>query len=433
MRALESKPERRRFATMPSELRRLSTWLKEQDVEEAVMESTAQYWRSVWLELEPYMCLHLAQAFSNRAPRGRKHDFKDAERLVRRLIAKELILSFVPDGEQRIWRNLTRMKLQLVRDRVRLQSQLECLLEEMRIKLSVVVSDLLGSSGIRILHALANGETDAKNLASLGDDRLRCTKEQLIEALTGSSHPMHRKMLSLQLERLRLLDEQIIQLNNLIAQAMTPHQDTVIRLAEIPGLGIDSAQQIIAEVGVTASTFPSAAEFTSWVGTCPGKEESAEENSSSRSSKGNKYMRRVLIRRLMLLPGAKAPTSRLCSGVCCRGSATNPLSGPSHIVYAAWSGRFFMNESATSSKASSQNQSFSCIVRNTWPNNFASSAITSRSLRLTVLQHRTQRNRSGGGDFRRSCPRLGNLRQKFILARVSPAHTPKQKRLATML
>jgi len=77
----ESKPERRRFATMPSELRRLSTWLQERGVEEAVMESTAQYWRSVWLELEPHMCLHLAQVFSNRAPRGRKHDFKDAERV----------------------------------------------------------------------------------------------------------------------------------------------------------------------------------------------------------------------------------------------------------------------------------------------------------------------------------------------------------------
>jgi transposase len=97
----EEKPERRRFATMPSEMRQVSIWLREQGVEEAVMESTAQYWRSVWLKLEPYMRLHLAHAFSNRVPRGRKHNFKDAERLVRRLIAKELILSFVPDGEQR--------------------------------------------------------------------------------------------------------------------------------------------------------------------------------------------------------------------------------------------------------------------------------------------------------------------------------------------
>jgi hypothetical protein len=114
--------------------------------------------------------LQLAQAFSNRAPRGRKHDFKDAERLVRRLIAEELILSFVPDGEQRTWRTMTRMKTQLTRDRVRLQSQMECLLEEMRIKLSSVVSDLLGVSGVRILWALARGESDPKKLAALGEE-----------------------------------------------------------------------------------------------------------------------------------------------------------------------------------------------------------------------------------------------------------------------
>ena len=290
----EEKPERRRFTTLPSDLRRLTSWLREQGVQEAVMESTAQYWRSVWLELEPHMLLHLAHAFSNRAPRGRKHDFRDAERLVRRLIADELILSFVPKGEQRIWRSLTRMKTQLRRDRVRLQNQIECLLEEVRIKLSSVVSDLLGASGLRILRALAAGETEPRQLVALGDDRLKCTEEQLVDALTGSSQPMHREMLALQLERLQLIDTQIAKLNNLIAQAMKPHQEAVMRLAEVPGLGVDSAQQIIAEVGFEASTFSSAAELTSWVGTCPGKDESAEENRNSHSAKGNKYLRRVL-------------------------------------------------------------------------------------------------------------------------------------------
>ena len=292
--APDGEPERRRFATMPSDLRRLLSWLREQEVREAVMESTAQYWRSVWLALEPYMRLQLAQAFSNRAPRGRKHDFKDAERLVRRLIADELILSFVPNGEQRTWRNMTRMKTQLTRDRVRLQSQMECLLEEMRIKLSSVVSDLLGVSGLRILWALARGESDPKKLADLGEERLRCSEEQLIDALTGSPQPMHRELLSLQLERLQLIDEQIARLNGMIAQALKPHQEAVARLAEVPGFGVDSAQQVIAEVGVQAKTFPSAAQLTSWVGTCPGKEESAEENHNSRSAKGNKYLRRVL-------------------------------------------------------------------------------------------------------------------------------------------
>src|ERR1700745_3206805 len=153
--APEEKPARRSLVTFPNDLQRFRIWLQEQGVEEAVMESTAQYWRSVWLELESPMRLHLAQAFSNRARRGRKHDFQDAERLVRRLIAEELILSFVPDGEQRMWRNLTRLKTQLTRDRMRLQCQMECLLEEMRIKLSSVLSDLLGASGLRILHALA--------------------------------------------------------------------------------------------------------------------------------------------------------------------------------------------------------------------------------------------------------------------------------------
>src|SRR5262249_6802980 len=290
----EEKPVRKRFVTLPSELQRFRIWLEAQGVEEAVMESTAQYWRSVWLELEPHMRLHLAQAFSNRAPRGRKHDFKDAERLVRRLIADELILSFVPNGEQRIWRSMTRRKLQLTRDRVRLQNQMECLLEEMRIKLSIVVSDLLGASGLRILRALAAGETEAKRLVALGDNRLKCTEEQLLDALTGSSQPMHREMLALQLERLQLIDTQIAKLNHLIAQAMKPHQEAVMRLAEVPGLGVDSAQQIIAEIGAQAGTFSSAAELTSWVGTCPGKDESAEQNHSSRSAKGNKYLRRVL-------------------------------------------------------------------------------------------------------------------------------------------
>jgi transposase len=291
---LEEKPERRRFTTLPSDLRRLCSWLRAQEVQEAVMESTAQYWRTVWLELEPHMLLHLAHAFYNRAPWGRKHDFRDAERLVRRLIAEELILSFVPNGEQRIWRSMTRMKLQLTRDRVRLQNQIECLLEEMRIKLSSVVSDLLGASGLRILRALAAGETDAKRLVALGDDRLKCTEEQLVDALTGSSQHMHREMLALQLERLQLIDAQIAKLNNLIAQGMKPHREVVMRLAEVPGLGVDSAQQIIAEIGTQAGTFSSAAELTSWVGTCPGKDESAEQNHSSRSAKGNKYLRRVL-------------------------------------------------------------------------------------------------------------------------------------------
>ena len=119
----------RRFGTGSSERKHLVSWLRQGGVTEVVMESTAQYWKPIWLDLEPhFLKLHLAQAHSNRAPRGRKNDFRDAKRLARRLLADELMLSFVPEAEQRMWRTLTRSKHQLTRERVRLQSQLEALL-----------------------------------------------------------------------------------------------------------------------------------------------------------------------------------------------------------------------------------------------------------------------------------------------------------------
>ena len=269
--------------TGAAEREHLVSWLRERHVTEVVMESTAQYWKPVWLDLEPHFAkLHLAQAHSNRAPRGRKNDFRDAKRLTRRLLADELILSFVPDAEQRSWRTVTRGRHQLICDRVRLQNQLEALLEEGRIKLSSVISNLLGLSGRRIIQAMADGETDPDRLAELGDDRLRCRKQELADALNGSLEPVHRQMLGLYMERLHLLDQQIDKLDWMTATALKQHQDAVIRVAEIPGFGVDSSQQLIAEMGVDAEAFPSPGQFVSWVGVCPGSDVSAEENHSSR-------------------------------------------------------------------------------------------------------------------------------------------------------
>src|SRR5260370_14894984 len=126
--------------------------------------------------------LHLAQAQSNRGPRGRKNDLADAERLVKRLVAQELIVSFVPDAEQRLWRTVRRKKYQLTRQVSRVKNQLEAHLEEAHIKLSSLISDLLGVRGRRMLQAVAEGETDAAKLARLADHRLRATAEQLRDA-----------------------------------------------------------------------------------------------------------------------------------------------------------------------------------------------------------------------------------------------------------
>jgi transposase len=247
--------ERRMFASNPEQLRSLAAWLHEREVEEVVMESTAQYWKPVWGALERYWkplrekresarrrsgTLHLAQAQSNRGPRGRKKDFPDAERLVKRLVARELTLSFVPDTEQRLWRTVTRRKYQLTRDRVRLQNKLESFLEEAHIKLSSLVSDLLGLSARRMLKALADGETNPAALATLADQRLRATPAQLCDALGACaelSPVSYRRLLKMALEELRLIDEQIGQLDQDMANLLSQHQDAVKRLAEVPGLG----------------------------------------------------------------------------------------------------------------------------------------------------------------------------------------------------
>jgi len=303
--------EQRQFGSNPEHLRLLADWLIEQQVEEVVMESTAQYWKPVWGALERYwkpICqkregacpmsgtLHLAQAQSNRGARGRKKDFPDAERLVKRLVAQELTLSFVPDSEQRLWRTVTRRKYQLTREHVRLQNQLESLLEECHIKLSGLVSDLLGVSARRILKALSEGETSPAVLAAMADKKLRATPAQLCDALDACTDlkPIYHRLLKMFLEELQLIDQQVSQLDQELASLLSPHHDAVEHLAEVPGLGVDSAQQIIAEVGAKAVTFPSAKQLSSWVGASPGDEESAGVSKNHRSPKGNRHMRRIL-------------------------------------------------------------------------------------------------------------------------------------------
>jgi transposase len=177
-----------------------------------------------------------------------------------------------------------------------LQNQLESLLEDARLKLSVCVSDLLGVSSRRILGAIAAGEANPTTLASLVEENLRASTEQLVDALQAvpTLSPLHRSILKLFLERLDLIEQQIDTLDQQTAEALRQHEKPVRRLAVVPGLGVDSAQQIIAEVGPTAETFPSAEQLASWVGSCPGREESAGVSKSNRSPKGNRHLRRIL-------------------------------------------------------------------------------------------------------------------------------------------
>ena len=156
---------------------------------------------------------------------------------MKRLVSQELTLSFLPDTEQRLWRARTRTRYQRTRDRVCLQNQLEALPEEAHIKLSSLVSDLLGvSARQRMLPALADGETDPAAVAALAHQQLRATPAELRDALGACTEfsPVYRRLVRLALDDLQLIEQQIGQLDQEMASLLREHQDAIQRLAKSP-------------------------------------------------------------------------------------------------------------------------------------------------------------------------------------------------------
>jgi transposase len=286
--------EKRKFGTTQNEIQHLGAWLQHQQVDEVVMESTAQYWRPVWYGLEPHFALHLCHPLKVKAPRGRKRDYRDAQRLADRWHSGDLEESFIPGAEQRSWRWLTRTRVQLRRLIGVVRNRVEGLLEEGGIKLTAVATDPFGVSGWAMLQLLSKGETDVTKLAGQARGRMRKKEAQLKEALAGRLDPMYRKLLAQNLEQVELLRKQIEEINEALAESMKAHLSTLVRLAKIPGVDLAAAQELLAEIGAGALAFATAEQFASWVGVCPGSQESAGVCYSHRSAKGNRYLRRLL-------------------------------------------------------------------------------------------------------------------------------------------
>lgn len=286
--------EKRKFGTTQSEMAHLVAWLQHLQAAEVVMESTAQYWRPVWYGLEPHFRLHLVHPLKVRAPRGRKRDYRDAQRIADRWRSGDLEESFIPGAEQRQWRWLTRSRVQLQRMIGIIRNHIEGLWEEGGIKLTAVATDPLGVSGWAMLQLLAKGETDVKVLAAEARGVMRKKKAQLEEALAGKWKPSYRFLLQQRLEQIELLRRQISEIHEELARAMKDHVPVLHRLSQMPGVDLHAAQELLAEVGPGAAAFATAGQFASWVGVCPGSQESAGVCYSHRSAKGNRYLRRLL-------------------------------------------------------------------------------------------------------------------------------------------
>src|SRR5438270_1525370 len=287
--------EIRTFNTMTADLLELADWLTTLGVTHVALESTGVYWKAPWNVLESSFTLLLVNAQHIKQVPGRKTDVRDCEWIADLLRHGLLKASFVPDLPQRELRELTRYRTTLIRERTAERNRIQKTLEGAGIKLGSVASDVLGTSGRLMLEALVEGTTDAPSMADLAQGSLRTKLPQLERALTGRVRAHQRFLIAHQLAHLDGLDELIEQLSQEIAERLRPFHDKLERLDGITGVGLRTVEVFLAEIGTDVARFPSAAHLASWVGLCPGNNESAGKRKSGKVRKGDVWLRTSLI------------------------------------------------------------------------------------------------------------------------------------------
>lgn len=288
--------ESRTYGTTTSQLASLRGWLISHGVTHVVMEATGSYWKSVWRALEGHFELTLANPSQIRSFPGRKSDVRDAARMVD-LHAHGLIRgSFVPPAEIDGLRELTRTRKQFVREMNRHTQRIQKILDVANLKLTGLITDILGVSGRTILKALIAGESDPERLAGLAHGRLRAGRDQLIEALRGRLTDQQKGLLGMHLQLIEALEASIARLDDQIAKVVEPFRHLVDRLEHVPGLSEEvSIPALLGEIGVDMTTFPTAASIRSWARLCPRNDESAGKVLSRRTLKGGAWVKTLMI------------------------------------------------------------------------------------------------------------------------------------------
>jgi transposase len=340
----EFQKEIRSFPTMTKDILALADWLTSAGCTHVAMESTGVYWRPIWNLLEEQFELLLVNAQHIKAVPGRKTDIKDAEWIADLLQHGLLRASFVPPAPQRHLRELTRYRSTLLAERARLVNRLHKVLEDTNLKLTAVVTNIMGLSARDMLDALLRGETDPEVLAKLARGKLRKKREDLEQALVGRVDDHHRFLLTSLLTHIDFLDEQVGDCNgkieqflsapsdekaelvssvsddrrqeqaslsstqvgteSILAQDRAPedgpkvplsYQQAIALLDSIPGVNQRIAEIFIAEVGTDMQRFPTAGQLASWVGICPGNHQSAGKQIRGTTRKGDRWLRQALI------------------------------------------------------------------------------------------------------------------------------------------
>ncbi len=287
--------EVRSFGTMTQDILAMADWLESAGCTVVAMESTGVYWKPVYNLLEEHFELMLVNAQHIKAVPGRKTDVKDAEWIADLLRHGLLKASFVPNRQQRELRELIRFRRSLVEERASVLNRLQKVLEGANIKLASVVSSVDGRSARAMLEELVSGSTDTAAMADLAKGRLKEKIPELQKALEGKFGPHQRFVVSELLAHLDYLEAAIERASAEVRERTRPFEEAVEQLDTIPGVGRETAETIVAEVGTDMSRFPSERHLAAWAGLAPSNNESAGKKKSSRARKGNRSLKTALV------------------------------------------------------------------------------------------------------------------------------------------
>jgi transposase len=286
----------RTFGTTTAEIRRLQTWLLEQGCTMVAMESTGVYWKPLYNLLEDTRLeLLVVNAKHIKAVPGRKTDVKDAEWIAELLRHGLLRPSFIPDRAHRELAELVRYRRSLIGEQARELNRIQKVLEGANIKLASVVSSVRGVSARAMIEALVRGIEDPEAVVGEVTTSLQATHEELVAALEGELHEHQRQLLAIQLRHLDFLGQELAALDAQIEERLRPFAAEVALLDTIPGVGVRTAQEIVAAIGTDMTRFPTHRHLASWAKLCPGTRESAGTRKPERIGKGNRHLRTALV------------------------------------------------------------------------------------------------------------------------------------------
>ena len=290
----ETSVELAEFGGFKRDRQALAQWVAAHDPEMVVMESTGIYWKSPYVALERVgVVATVVNARHVKTVPGRKTDWADAQWLAMLARAGMLRASFVPPANFRALRHVARQRQQLIGLLAGEKNRAHKLLSDGGIRLSVVVSDIHGVAGRAMVKALIAGRSPAEVLMLAGN-RLKADRAELLDALDGDLTAEHRFVLHELIAHIEEVERRIDRFDQYLLDQLAPYRTTLALMQTIPGIDAIGAALLLVEIGEDMSTFGSVDRLASWVGICPGNNESAGKRKTGRIRKGNPWVRRLL-------------------------------------------------------------------------------------------------------------------------------------------